>query len=74
MLRGVLWQDRGFARAVARRALAGGVIVETCGAWDEVLKIMPPLTIPEPALCDGLERVRRAASDEIASARLEVAV
>lgn len=74
MLRGVAWQDRGIARAVARRALAAGVIVETCGAWDEVLKIMPPLTIPEPALCDGLERIRRAALDEVASARLEFAV
>ena len=74
MLQGVAWQDRSFARTVARRALAAGVIVETCGPWDEVLKIMPPLTIPEPALSDGLERVRCAALDEIVSTRLEVAV
>ncbi|WFU43353.1 diaminobutyrate--2-oxoglutarate transaminase [Bradyrhizobium sp. CB82] len=74
MLQGVAWSDREFARSVARRALADGVIVETCGAWDQVLKIMPPLTIPEQALCDGLDRVLRAALAEIEAAQLDVAV
>ncbi|MBW7970547.1 diaminobutyrate--2-oxoglutarate transaminase [Bradyrhizobium sp. BR 10289] len=74
MLQGVIWRDRGFARAVAKRALEGGVIVETCGAWDHVLKVMPPLTIPEAALSDGLSRIKRAALAEMASPQFDVAV
>jgi diaminobutyrate-2-oxoglutarate transaminase len=74
MLQGVAWADHGFARSVARRVLDDGVIVETCGGWDHVLKIMPPLTIPDAALTDGLERIRRAALAEITTPQLDVAV
>ncbi len=73
MLQGVAWSDHAFARGIARRALESGVIVETCGAWDHVLKIMPPLTIPEAALCDGLGRIKLAALEQMAS-QFEVAV
>jgi diaminobutyrate-2-oxoglutarate transaminase len=74
MLQGLVWKDRGFARRVAQRALRAGVIVETCGAWDHVLKIMPPLTIPDEALEEGLHRIEDAVLAELAPPNLDIAV
>lgn len=45
------------ATKVIREAFARGLILEACGAFDEVLKIMPALTTPETTLREGLEIV-----------------
>ena len=42
------------AAAVLAEAFARGLIIEVCGPHDEVLKLMPPLTISEPELAAGL--------------------
>lgn len=44
----------GLASAVSREAFARGLILETCGARDEVLKLLPPLTIAPEELERGL--------------------
>ena len=59
---------------VAKRAFRARVIVETCGARDEVLKIMPPLTITEAALEDGLDRIGEAVATESGARQFDVAV
>jgi diaminobutyrate-2-oxoglutarate transaminase len=41
--------------AICREAFDRGLIVETAGAEDDVVKILPPLTIPPEVLEDGLE-------------------
>ena len=74
LLQGLAWRNRGFAKRVAERAFHAGVIVETCGAWDQVLKIMPPLTITEAALTEGLGRIEEAVSFEMAGEGLAAAV
>ena len=74
MLQGVAWRDHGFARRVAQRAFRAGVVVETCGARGEVLKIMPPLTITEAALADGLDRIADAVETEASGRLLRAAV
>ncbi|MEU1013746.1 diaminobutyrate--2-oxoglutarate transaminase [Streptomyces sp. NPDC005890] len=42
------------AERVQRHAFAHGLIVERCGRHDEVLKVMPPLTIAPGLLDEGL--------------------
>ena len=40
---------------IARDALEGGVIVLTAGTYGNVIRLLPPLTIEEPLLADGLD-------------------
>jgi len=55
--------DPALARAVAATAHAQGVIVLTCGTWGNVLRFLPPLTIPDHLLDEALD-VLDAAFDE----------
>jgi diaminobutyrate-2-oxoglutarate transaminase len=48
------------AGRAARRAFELGLLVETSGAHDEVLKLLPPLTITTDDLDEGLRTVQRA--------------
>jgi len=50
----------GIATAIARESFARGVIIETAGPRDEVLKVLPALTIPEEELVEALSRVAEA--------------
>jgi 4-aminobutyrate aminotransferase/(S)-3-amino-2-methylpropionate transaminase len=52
--------DGATARKVAVRALEEGLIVLTCGASGETLRILVPLTIAEAVLDDGLDLLERA--------------
>ncbi|GAA1366923.1 diaminobutyrate--2-oxoglutarate transaminase [Arthrobacter rhombi] len=54
MLAGVVFPDKDTASKVAAEAFAHGVLVETSGSEDEVLKVMPPLTITDDVLQRGL--------------------
>ncbi|WP_084106110.1 4-aminobutyrate--2-oxoglutarate transaminase [Demequina sp. NBRC 110056] len=49
--------DAALAGTVARAAIAAGVIVLTCGTYGNVLRFLPPLTIPEHLLVEGLDVV-----------------
>jgi 4-aminobutyrate aminotransferase/(S)-3-amino-2-methylpropionate transaminase len=52
--------DGATARKVAARALEEGLILLTCGASGETLRILLPLTIAEAVLDDGLDLLERA--------------
>jgi diaminobutyrate-2-oxoglutarate transaminase len=52
--------DSETTASVCREAFDLGVLIETAGAQDEVLKILPPLTIQPDILEEGLDRLRRA--------------
>jgi diaminobutyrate-2-oxoglutarate transaminase len=54
MLRGLQWGDREVASAVSRHAFNRGLIAETCGARNDVLKLLPPLLIEASELNSGL--------------------
>lgn len=45
---------------VARRAAAAGVITVSAGIYHNVLRMLPPLTIPEPMLEEALDIVEEA--------------
>ena len=56
--RGMVWGietlDTSLASRVCSRAFEKGLIVETCGANDQVIKLLPPLTIELAELRQGL--------------------
>lgn len=57
--RGMIWGiDTGFndwAGKVCQAAFQRGLIIETSGARDQVIKLLPPLTISKPDLIHGLD-------------------
>jgi len=63
MMQGIAWHVPQIAAAVSRAAFAHGLIVETCGALDEVTKLLPPLTIDDQVLDEGLSRLSIAVAD-----------
>ena len=49
------------AANICRRAFEDGLILETSGAEDQVLKVLAPLTTPNKLLKEGLEIILNAA-------------
>lgn len=62
LLRGLAFADPADAEAVSREAFADGLVVETCGARGEVVKIMPQIDADAAVLEEGLAILERAAS------------
>jgi 4-aminobutyrate aminotransferase/(S)-3-amino-2-methylpropionate transaminase len=54
--------DPGFTAAVANAAREQGVIVLTCGTYGNVLRFLPPLTISDELLDEGLDVLADAIS------------
>ena len=44
----------------AAETYARSLLVETCGPEDQVVKLLPPLTIEEETLASGLDRLGQA--------------
>jgi len=55
LVQGLAFGDASLARRVSRAAFERGLVVETAGLADEVLKLLPPLTIAEEELSKGLD-------------------
>ncbi len=60
LIQGLEFHDKDAAAEVSREAFEQGVIVETSGPQDQVLKILPPLTITDDALQQGLEIIKES--------------
>ncbi len=52
--------DAALTAAVAKAAIAQGVIVLTCGTYGNVIRFLPPLSIPDHLLTEGLDVVAAA--------------
>jgi len=52
--------DAALTAAVAKAAIAEGVIVLTCGTYGNVIRFLPPLSIPDHLLDEGLDVVAAA--------------
>lgn len=61
------------AGQVSRRCFDKGLIVETCGRRDEVLKILPPLTVSQVNLSAGLQTLVDALTELTANPVSEAA-
>ena len=57
LIQGLGFGVKGLAQQVARIAFERGLIIETSGARSEVVKLLPPLTIDEEDLKDGIARL-----------------
>lgn len=64
LMSGLEFTRSDIAQSVCRECYARDVLIETSGPYDEVVKIMPPLTIEPDLLIEGLARVE----DAVASA------
>jgi len=65
LMAGIALNAPGAAEAVAAECFANGLVIETSGAEDEVVKILCPLTIPDADLNQGLD-ILSAAVDTVA--------
>ncbi|WP_446663450.1 diaminobutyrate--2-oxoglutarate transaminase [Flexivirga sp. B27] len=65
LIRGLEFADPEKAAETCRNAFEAGLLVETSGPRDEVIKLLPPLTISEDELADGLAKLRTAATDAL---------
>jgi diaminobutyrate-2-oxoglutarate transaminase len=54
MMRGIDVGSGELARAITSAAFERGLIIETSGAYDEVVKVLAPLTIDDDVLSSGL--------------------
>ncbi len=55
LIQGIEFDDTDVAAAISQAAFGRGLIIETAGPQDEVVKLLPPLTIDEDGLQRGLE-------------------
>lgn len=67
--RGMVWGlDVGngdFAGAISKAAFRRGLIIETCGAHDQVVKLLPPLTISQSDLEMGLRIISESIAEVV---------
>ncbi|WP_459614634.1 diaminobutyrate--2-oxoglutarate transaminase [Bordetella sp. 2513F-2] len=54
------------ANRIARKAFERGVVIETSGAHDEVLKLLPALTIEDELLTRGLDAIEASVAEVLA--------
>ncbi|HWN71457.1 MAG TPA: 4-aminobutyrate--2-oxoglutarate transaminase [Haliangium sp.] len=47
--------DPDFTRRVQQRAMEQGLLILTCGVYANVIRLLMPLTIPEPLFAQGLD-------------------
>jgi Aminotransferase class-III len=55
------WDDR--AKAMRRELFVNGLLMHTCGSYDNALRFMAPLTIEDPLLERGLAVFEQALSN-----------
>lgn len=61
LIQGIEFEDQSVASEISREAFERGLIIETAGPCDEVLKALPPLTTDEEGLERGLEIMEESA-------------
>lgn len=63
MMRGIVFKDASLTAKVCAKAFENGLIIETSGPNDEVVKTLCPLTIEKEVLADGLSILEKAIED-----------
>src|SRR5699024_3279383 len=66
LFRGLEFENPDHAAATCRNAFGAGLLVETSGPRDEVIKLLPPLTLTNDELAHGLDLLRQATADAVA--------
>lgn len=68
LIQGLEFAAKNAASEVSQAAFERGLLVETAGPQDEVLKILPPLTITDQALQEGLDIVEESVDQRLGAA------
>jgi diaminobutyrate-2-oxoglutarate transaminase len=63
LIQGLATEDPALAGKIAARAFKEGLVIETSGSQDQVVKLLPPLTIDEPSLRKGLEILENSTAE-----------
>ncbi|MFM9376390.1 diaminobutyrate--2-oxoglutarate transaminase [Gordonia sp. VNK21] len=66
LVQGLVFEDGEKAAAACAHAFEHGLLVETAGPSDEVMKLLPPLTISEEDLRHGLDILAAAVEEVLA--------
>ncbi|GAA4322789.1 diaminobutyrate--2-oxoglutarate transaminase [Pigmentiphaga soli] len=66
LIQGLVSARQGLSNRIAAHAFANGVVIETSGAHDEVLKLLPALTIEEDVLREALDILDRSVAQAVA--------
>jgi diaminobutyrate-2-oxoglutarate transaminase len=65
MMQGLAFKDPALADRITELAFQNGLIIETSGGRDEVIKLLTPLTIEQEKLLAGLDILEQAVADTI---------
>ena len=65
MMQGLAFKDAAMADQVTKLAFQNGLIIETSGGHDEVVKLLVPLTIEQEKLLAGLDILEQAIADTV---------
>jgi diaminobutyrate-2-oxoglutarate transaminase len=68
MIQGIQFENPALASLISRDAFDNGLIIETSGPNDEVVKCLPPLTISEDRLKQGLKILEQSVHKIVDSA------
>ncbi|MGE0871672.1 MAG: diaminobutyrate--2-oxoglutarate transaminase [Kofleriaceae bacterium] len=71
MILGLAFAEAGVAQRASRHAFEHGVVIETAGAENQVLKLLAPLTITHDELERGLDIIERAVAHAVKRPRRE---
>ena len=63
MMRGLDVGTGDVAAQIVKASLARGLVIETSGAYDEIVKVLSPLTIEESELEQGLAILKEAVDE-----------
>ena len=69
MMQGVACADPALADRITSIAFQNGLIIETSGGRDEVVKLLVPLTIEQETLLKGLDILEQAVAEAVSEAR-----
>ena len=73
LIQGLAFSRPGLGNAVSAEAFRRGLIIETAGAESEVLKCLPPLTITDEELAEGLDIIEKSVAAATSARRRDTA-
>lgn len=74
MIRGLSCQVPEMASSISAAAFGLGLLIETAGPQDEVVKLLPPLTVPDEAIDEAMRRLDQACGRAVDAADRPVLV
>lgn len=72
LMLGLPMREAAHAGEISRTAFERGLLVETCGPHDEVVKLLPPLTLDESELDAGLDILEASVTAVVAGKRTAI--